>query len=65
MAFLGTGRVLEHEIRQVLADYLSTKYGVSIPAENIDLWPSIDKYGNKPFADFSVSHPWREICGLE
>ena len=60
---MGTGRIFEAEIRQALAEYLSAKHGISITAENIDLWPEADRYGNKPFADYSVSHPWRKICG--
>jgi hypothetical protein len=54
MTCLGVARVLEHQVRQIIADHMNAKYGVKITAENVELWPNVDRYGNKPYADVNM-----------
>lgn len=56
MTVLGKVRLSHNQIRQIIADHMSAKYGV--PVDNVDLWPTKDHYGNHPYADVDMVSGW-------
>jgi hypothetical protein len=51
-------RLSHKQIRQIIADHMSAKHGVAIPAEKVELWPTKDHYGNNPYADVNMVSGW-------
>ena len=56
MTCFGMVRLSHNEIRQIIADHMSAKYGVLV--DNVDLWPPKDTYGNQPYADVDMVSGW-------
>ncbi len=54
MTVLGMVRLSHDQIRQIIADHMSAKYGVPVLPEKVELWPSKDIYGNTPYADVNM-----------
>jgi hypothetical protein len=52
MTVLGMVRLSHNEIRQIIVDHMSAKYGM--PVQKVELWPPKDIYGNAPYADVNM-----------